>query len=112
MHALCDGALAGAVPTVAHWRLASLPKGLTEEQLDALFDSFDLCTRTGLRDFAMTLCLAQLGLRAGDVARLALDDIDWRSGTLQIIIDKERRATVLPLPDTIRRPQRRGGHHV
>jgi site-specific recombinase XerD len=103
LHELCDGALVGAVPTMARWRLASLPKSLTEEQLRALLGSFDRSTDTGRRDFAMALCLAQLGLRASEVAGLTLDDIDWRAGTLRLVVDKERRATVLPLPAAVGR---------
>jgi site-specific recombinase XerD len=103
LHELCDGGLAEAIPRTAHWRLASLPNILTEEQLCALLGSFDRSTRTGRRDFAMALCLAQLGLRASEVAGLTLDDIDWRAGTLQLGGVKERRTTVLPLPTPVGR---------
>ncbi len=51
----------------------------------------------------MTLCLAQMGLRAGEVAALSLDDIDWRAGTLRLARAKERRASVLPLPAQVGR---------
>jgi len=103
LHGLCSGGLAEAVPKVACWRRASLPTCLTEKQLSTLLDSFDRSSATGLRNYAMALCLAQLGLRAGDVARLTLDDLDWRAGTLRLDIDKERRATVLPLPAIVGR---------
>jgi site-specific recombinase XerD len=93
-----DSELAKAVPTVAHWRLAELPKSLTEAQLDQLLRSFDHEMTTGRRDYAITLCLAQLGLRAGEVANLSLDDIDWRESTITIRTGKARRSTVLPLP--------------
>jgi integrase len=51
----------------------------------------------------MTLCLAQMGLRAGEVAALSLDDIDWRAGTLQLGRAKERRTSTLPLPACVGR---------
>jgi site-specific recombinase XerD len=51
----------------------------------------------------MTLCMAQMGLRAGEVAALSLDDIDWRAGTLRLARGKERRTSVLPLPAKVGR---------
>jgi len=51
----------------------------------------------------MTLCLAQMGLRAGEVAALSLDGIDWRAGTLLLARAKERRTSVLPLPAQVGR---------
>jgi site-specific recombinase XerD len=100
---LCEGSLAAAVPRVAHWRRAHLPRGLSDEQLAALLASFDLNTTTGRRDYAMVSCMAGLGLRAGEVAALLLDDVDWRAGTLRVGRGKERRASVLPLPTRVGR---------
>jgi integrase/recombinase XerD len=95
---LCDGTLVAAVPRVARWRRAHLPRTLSDQQLAALLSSFDRSTAIGRRDYAITLCLAQMGLRAGEVATLSLDAIDWRAGTLRLARGKERRASVLPLP--------------
>lgn len=103
MKGLCDTRLVTALPTVPNWKLARLPKSLTHDQLHALLDAFDRGTATGCRDYAMALCLSQLGLRAGEVARLALDDIDWRAGTLRIVAGKARRDGILPLPVTVGR---------
>ena len=100
---LCEGRLAAAVPKVAHWRQAHLPRSLSDEQLAALFASFDLTTATGRRDYAMVSCMAGLGLRAGEVAALLLDDVDWRAGTLRVGRGKERRASFLPLPTRVGR---------
>jgi len=94
----CDGTLASAVPRVARWKRAPLPRALSDQQLATLLKAFDRSTVIGRRDYVITLCLAQLGLRAGEVAALTLDDIDWRSATLQLTRAKERRANVLPLP--------------
>lgn len=83
---LCDGALANAVLRVARWKRAGLPCSLSPEQLKALLAAFDRTTAIGRRDYAITLCLAHMGLRAGEVAALSLDDIDWRAGTLQVTV--------------------------
>ncbi len=97
----CGDALEAALPTVAHWRLATLPRSLTEQQVEQVLASFDASTPCGYRDQAIVQCLATLGLRRGEVAGLCLDDIDWRGGTLQIRIRKNRRGAVLPLPRVV-----------
>jgi integrase/recombinase XerD len=89
--------LAGAVPSVAGWRLSGLPKGLEPGQLRGLLAGCDRRTGTGRRDYAILLVLSRLGLRAGEVARLGLDDIDWRRGEL-MVRGKGNRAERLPLP--------------
>lgn len=99
MHGHCGASLVEAVPTLPRWRLSHLPRVLPDEHVNALIDSCDVSTGMGLRDQAMVLCLARLGLRAAEVAQLRLSDIDWRSGTLTIT-GKARRSSVLPLlPD-------------
>jgi integrase len=90
-------ALATAVPSVAGWRLPGLPKGLEPAQLRRLLAGCDRRTRTGRRDYAILLLLTRLGLRAGEVARLGLDDIDWRHGEIAIL-GKGNRSERLPLP--------------
>lgn len=96
-----DGALAesltGAVPSVAGWRLAGLPRALEPGQVRRLLGSCDRRTPHGRRDFAILTLLARLGLRRGEVARLKIDDIDWRSGEL-VICGKGDRRERLPLP--------------
>ena len=89
--------LASAVPPVAGWRLSGMPKGLEAGELRGLLASCDRRTRTGRRDYAVMLLLSRLGLRAGEVAGLGLDDIDWRRGELTIR-GKGNRAERLPLP--------------
>ena len=89
--------LAGAVPSVAGWRLSALPKGLEPGQLRRLLAACDRRTATGRRDYAIMLLLARLGLRAGEVAHLGLGDIDWRHGEVAIV-GKGNRAERLPLP--------------
>jgi integrase len=89
--------LATAVPSVAGWRLSDLPKGLEPGQLRRLLAACDRRTPTGRRDYAVMLLLSRLGLRAGEVAGLGLDDLDWRRGELTIV-GKGNRAERLPLP--------------
>jgi site-specific recombinase XerD len=89
--------LVGAVPSVAGWRLASLPKSLASSQVARLLASCDRRTSVGRRDHAVLVVLSRLGLRAGEVARLRLEDIDWRAGDL-LVRGKGSRLDRLPLP--------------
>jgi integrase/recombinase XerD len=94
---IASASLAAAVPAVAGWKLAGLPQALTQAQLRALLAACDRRTPTGRRDYAIVLLLARLGLRAGEVARLRLDDIDWHTGDLRVV-GKGNRGESLPLP--------------
>ncbi len=85
------------VPSVASWRLAGLPKALEPAQVAALLASCNQHAAAGRRDFAMLTLLARLGLRAGEVAALVLEDIDWRAGEITVR-GKGSRAERLPLP--------------
>ncbi len=86
-----------AVPSVASWKLAALPKALSAGQLTALLAACDRSTATGCRDYAILLLLSRLGLRAGEVATLGLDDVDWRHGEITVR-GKANRYDRLPLP--------------
>lgn len=101
MKGLCEARLVNAVPSLPAWKLSRIPSYLTKEQLRKFLASFDRKTPTGRRDYAIALCLARLGLRAKEVTHLALDDIDWRSGTLRITSSKSRRFSSLPLPKDV-----------
>ena len=96
-----DGLLAAdltaAVPAVAGWRGAGLPKALPAGHVAALLGSCDRETSAGMRDFAVLILLARLGLRACEVAAMGLDDIDWRSGEI-VIRGKGCRDERMPLP--------------
>jgi site-specific recombinase XerD len=89
--------LVGAVPSTAAWRLSGLPRALEPEQVDALLGSCDRESSSGQRDFAILTMLSRLGVRAGEVAALMLEDVDWRAGEL-VIVGKGRRSERLPLP--------------
>ena len=88
--------LAGGLLPVRRWRLAGLPEALAPEQVQALLDSCDRSTAMGRRDRAVLLLLARLGLRAGEVAQLTLDDFDWNQATLSVT-GKGQRREALPL---------------
>jgi site-specific recombinase XerD len=89
--------LAASVPTVADWRLATVPKYLTPEEVDRVLASCDRQTATGRRDYAILLLLARLGLRAGEIVALQLEDIDWRAGEI-LVRGKGSRHDPMPLP--------------
>jgi len=90
--------LLSALPSVANWRLATLPEVLSEDEIQQVLDSFKRLTHSPKRAYAMARCLIDLGLRACEVANLHLDDLDWRASTIRLIPGKSRRADILPLP--------------
>jgi integrase/recombinase XerD len=86
------------VPAVADLRDRSLPRGLDPAVVKALLASCDRRRTVGRRDYAILLSLLRLGLRAGEIAAITLDDIDWRAGELLVHNGKGRRQERLPLP--------------
>ena len=97
---LSTTALVGAVPAVAPWRSSSISSALDSADLARLLASCDRRSATGQRDFAVLAILARLGLRAGEVAALCLDDIDWGAGEM-LIRGKGDRHERLPLPEDV-----------
>ena len=96
----CPAALEGAIPKVASWRLATLPRYLPASDVERIIAACDPSTPTGCRDRAIVLLLARLGLRAGDVVGLGLSDIDWQDASL-LVSGKGRREVRLPLPQEV-----------
>ena len=92
--------LADCVPAVAGWRLAWLPRALEPDQVERLLHSADQRSTVGLRDAAIVRLLVRLGLRAGEVAALTLDDLDWRAGEI-VVHGKGARESRLPLPQDV-----------
>jgi site-specific recombinase XerD len=76
--------LSASVPRLAYWSLAKLPVYLRAEQVARILKQTDRTTVIGRRDYAILLLLARLGLRAGEVASLRLDDLNWEDGSLTI----------------------------
>jgi integrase len=106
--------LTGAVPAAAGWRDSGLPRAVPSDQIGRLLASCDRRTRVGRRDLAILTVLARLGLRAGEVAALSIDDLDWRAGEIEVP-GKGNRRERLPLPvdvgQTIADYCRRGRRH-
>lgn len=93
----CIAGLEGAVPSMPHWRLSALPRYLLPDQVEQLMETCDRRTLLGVRDRAVLFLLARLGLRAGDIAGLRFEDLDWGTARLKVC-GKTRRETWLPLP--------------
>jgi len=93
-------ALAGCVPSIRRWKLASLPTYLSVAQVKKVLDGCDRTTVLGRRDYAILMMLAKLGLRADEVVTLTLDDIDWRSGEM-LVRAKGRQRARMPMPPDV-----------
>jgi site-specific recombinase XerD len=89
--------LAGAVPAVASWQMTSLPRGMKAAEVERLLAGCDRDKAVGLRDYAVLMLLARLGLRGAEAAGLRLGDIDWRAGEIAVT-GKGSRTERLPLP--------------
>lgn len=94
---LVDSDLSLAVPKVARWRLSTLPKHLPAAEVRQVLRHCDRKTALGRRDYAILLLLARLGLRAGEVVKLRLEDIDWENARTTIC-GKGGKWSQLPLP--------------
>ena len=92
-----DRDLSAVVPSVAGWRLGGLPRTPGVDVLGPLLAACDQATPLGLRDRAVLLLMARLGLRAAEIAILRLEDLDWRSGEV-VVHGKGGRIDRLPLP--------------
>lgn len=89
--------LSRAIPAVNSNARDKFPISLSRQELERLLGSFGNVSATERRDHAVLLCLARLGLRAGEVAQLRLEDINWRNGFLHLFQTKGRRERRLPL---------------
>jgi len=92
-----DKDLAACVPAVANWKLSTIPRALPPDQVELVLASIDRKTSMGRRDYAILLILARLGLRAGEIRMLTLEDLDWQEGLITVR-GKAGRYSQLPLP--------------
>ena len=92
--------LAAAVPIVPNWSLSTIPRAIGADQVQQLLQSIDQSTALGRRDYAILLLLARLGLRAGEIVTLELDDLDWHAGQLTVR-GKSGQRHELPLPPDV-----------
>lgn len=97
LEGLTSAPLAQAVPSAAGWSGSALPRALGPGETARLLASCDRRRATGRRDYAILVLLVRLGLRAGEVATLTLDDLDWRAGEI-VVRGKGRCEERLPLP--------------
>lgn len=97
IHQECSESLQYAIPRVAKWQKASLPRYLRATDVQRIIDACDPAIPLGARDRAILLLLSRLGLRAGDVAGLCLGDIDWANARFRVS-GKSRTPAWLPLP--------------
>ena len=96
----CRPGLDHAVPPTPEWRLSALPRYLPAQDIDRLIDGCDVSQSCGIRDRAILLLLARLGLRAQDIMAMTFGDVDWAAGRLRVC-GKQRRETRLPLPQEV-----------
>ena len=87
----------------APWPRSPLPAVMSAEQYQAFMRGFDRTTAVGLRDYAMAMCLSELGLRTHEVSILALNDLDWSRSILHLRETKQRRERLMPLPQIVAR---------
>jgi site-specific recombinase XerD len=96
----CAPGLDQSIPGYASWKLSSVPRYLEPADVQKVLDGCAANDARGLRDRAVMLLLARLALRAGDVAGLTLQDIDWKNGRIAVC-GKGRRQEWLPLPQDV-----------
>jgi integrase/recombinase XerD len=93
---LTDELLVYAVPRIPNWKLSGIPRHLNEEELERFLNSFDRSSASGCRDYIMAICMAEMGLRVSEVARLELQDVDLRQSVLHIHKSKGGYERILP----------------
>ena len=99
--ATCGDQVHGLIGVLCHpanWRLASLPKALSGAEVERLLGALGHDGPSARRAVAIVRCALDLGLRSSEIAKLGLDDIDWRAGTVTLRGTKGRREDILPLP--------------
>lgn len=97
LHGVTPARLGGAVPPVGGWRFAAVPRTMAPGDVERLLERTSRQEPVGVRDYAILMLVARLGLRSVEVARLLLDDVDWRCGEI-VVRGKGRREGRLPLP--------------
>ena len=96
----CSPGILAAVPMPPAWRLATLPRYIPMEDVEHVIECCQSDKPGGIRDRAILLLLARLGLRAGDVYHLQLSDIDWNRAQIRVC-GKSKRSVALPLPQDV-----------
>lgn len=93
-------ALSAVITSPVHWKLATLPRALTPDEVERLLNSFTAQRRWPKRGYAIVRCALDMGLRSCEIAQLRIRDIDWHAGTVTLKATKSLRQDILPLPLT------------
>jgi integrase len=93
--------LEAAIPRVRRWKLASLPRHVSGEEVERVLRVCKDGTRRDVRDRAVVTVLGRLGLRAGEVAGIELNDLDWIGGSVRIRAGKSSVERSLPLSQEV-----------
>jgi len=88
-----------SIPVIRDWKHATLPKHFSAEELERVLAVCSGDAELSFRDRAMVLLMARLGMRAGEVRQLQLEDIDWAAGVIRVHLGKSRYERNLPLPE-------------
>lgn len=96
----CRAGLDAAIPSIACWDQATLPRYLPADDVERVLVSARRATPVGRRNRAILLLLARLGLRGGDIVQLRLSDIDWKDGWIHVC-GKGHRPRRLPLTQEV-----------
>jgi len=91
--------LTAVISSPVQWKIASLPRALKPDEVRRLLAALPY-GRKPRRGYAIVRCALDMGLRAGEIANLSINDIDWRAGTVTLKGTKSRRQDILPLPIT------------
>jgi len=92
------GGLTAVITNPVHWKLSSLPRALKPDEADRLLQFFMTVRRSPKLGYAIARCALDMGLRAGEIARLMIGDVDWQAGTVTLRGTKSLRQDILPLP--------------
>lgn len=92
-----SNALISALPNILVWKAAPLPEYLNKEEIKELLSTFDRKTSLGKRDYAMVICILEIGLRSCELANLKLEDVNWHTQTLELKRGKTRQNYILPM---------------
>jgi integrase/recombinase XerC len=93
--------LLGVIARPARWRMTSLPRSLTPDEVARVLDACAAARGSPKRSIAVVRLALDLGLRIGEITSLQLDDIDWERGTITLRGTKSRRQNVLPLQQAV-----------
>ena len=101
VHDRCAASLLDALPKIARWRSSSVPQYISASAVAATVSAPDKLSASGMRDRAILMLLARLGLRGGEVARLRLSDIDSTRARIRIVASKSGHVDWLPMPHDV-----------